>query len=112
MKLSAISLTFLGIATSVLSGSPPNRHTVCISNGCIQGKSEKGNVKGYDAYYGIPFATPPTGFLRFKVMSTISKCSIDFSTGNSHFRTRDLLPIGISYGMPRSQEVPVFNQVT
>lgn len=41
---------------------------VCIRNGCIQGKSEKGNVKGYEAWYGIPFARPPVGLLRFRVI--------------------------------------------
>lgn len=40
---------------------------VCIDNGCVQGKVETGNDKAYEAFYGIPFALPPVGELRFKV---------------------------------------------
>lgn len=48
-----------------------NRQTICLYDGCVQGKSEEGNVRGYDAWYGIPFATPPLGPLRFRVINYI-----------------------------------------
>lgn len=48
-----------------------NRQTICLYDGCVQGKSEEGNVRGYDAWYGIPFATPPLGPLRFRVIIEI-----------------------------------------
>lgn len=44
-----------------------NKQFVCIRDGCLQGKSERGNFIRYDAWYGIPFAAPPVGELRFKV---------------------------------------------
>lgn len=47
--------------------SAPSRLKVCLHDGCVQGKTESGNVRGYDAWYGIPFAIPPLGQLRFKV---------------------------------------------
>lgn len=46
-----------------------NRQTICLYDGCVQGKAEQGNVRGYDAWYGIPFATPPLGQLRFRVIN-------------------------------------------
>lgn len=43
------------------------RQTVCFQDGCVLGKTENGNLHPYDAFYGIPFATPPVGPLRFEV---------------------------------------------
>lgn len=37
--------------------------------GYVQGTIEEGNEKSYDAWYGIPFAVPPTGHLRFEVIT-------------------------------------------
>lgn len=47
---------------------PNDKHTICIDNGCLKGKLEEGNDKSYEAWYGIPFAAPPLGQLRFKVI--------------------------------------------
>lgn len=44
------------------SGHSP---TVCIADGCIQGKSVID--ESYEAFLGIPFAEPPLGNLRFSV---------------------------------------------
>lgn len=40
---------------------------VCIENGCVRGKSFKGNQKEFEGFLGIPFAEPPVGDLRLKV---------------------------------------------
>lgn len=40
---------------------------VCIDQGCLVGKREKGNDQPYEAFYSIPYAAPPIGKLRFKV---------------------------------------------
>lgn len=37
--------------------------TVCIADGCIQGKVDE----SFEAFIGIPFAEPPLGNLRFAV---------------------------------------------
>lgn len=38
----------------------------CVEQGCLVGRTEAGNKKPYEAYYGIPYAAPPVGKLRFK----------------------------------------------
>uniref|UniRef100_A0A1B0F0L2 Carboxylesterase type B domain-containing protein n=1 Tax=Phlebotomus papatasi TaxID=29031 RepID=A0A1B0F0L2_PHLPP len=39
---------------------------VCAASGCVRGKVESGRKKPYDAFYGIPYAEPPVGKLRFE----------------------------------------------
>ncbi|XP_055685328.1 juvenile hormone esterase-like [Lutzomyia longipalpis] len=39
---------------------------VCAKAGCVRGKVESGRLKPYDAFYGIPYAEPPVGKLRFE----------------------------------------------
>ncbi|XP_055700011.1 juvenile hormone esterase-like [Phlebotomus papatasi] len=43
--------------------SPPE---VCAECGCVRGKFESGRKKSYDAFYGIPYAEPPVGKLRYE----------------------------------------------
>ena len=40
---------------------------ICLSNGCVRGTREEGVTQSFDAFYGIPYATPPVGPLRFRV---------------------------------------------
>ena len=54
-----------GLGSSV--GDDPLRILV-EDYGYVQGTIEEGNEKSYDAWYGIPFAVPPTGHLRFEVI--------------------------------------------
>ncbi|XP_055678829.1 juvenile hormone esterase-like [Lutzomyia longipalpis] len=39
---------------------------VCAKVGCFRGKFESGRVRPYEAFYGIPYAEPPLGDLRFE----------------------------------------------
>ncbi|XP_055678822.1 juvenile hormone esterase-like [Lutzomyia longipalpis] len=39
---------------------------VCAKAGCVRGKFESGRIKPYEAFYGIPYAEPPIGKLRFE----------------------------------------------
>lgn len=40
---------------------------VCLENGCVRGKSFKGNEKEFEGFLGIPYAKPPVDELRLKV---------------------------------------------
>lgn len=50
------------------TGFTSRRLLVCIPDGCVVGTTEDGNEKPFDAWYGIPYATPPIDDLRFKVI--------------------------------------------
>lgn len=65
LSCSAQDISLYGGTGSVSQGDP---NKVCIDDGCIVGKLETGNLRPYSAFYGIPFATPPIGRLRFKVL--------------------------------------------
>ncbi|XP_055694763.1 juvenile hormone esterase-like [Lutzomyia longipalpis] len=43
-----------------------NEPKVCTKVGCIRGKAEEGRLRPYEAFYGIPYAEPPLGELRFE----------------------------------------------
>lgn len=43
-----------------------NRLNVCVRDGCLLGKAERGHKRPYDAFYGVPYAAPPIGPLRFE----------------------------------------------
>lgn len=48
--------------------STSNLHPeVCTTEGCLFGVYKRGNEHPYKAFYGIPYAAPPVGPLRFKV---------------------------------------------
>ena len=49
---------------------------ICLSNGCVRGTREKGATQSFDAFYGIPYATPPVGPLRFKVRLCFRNSSV------------------------------------
>lgn len=70
-KACKVSLIFLCAFFSSTNGYRPESSSsslkVCYSDGCVQGKTEDGNLKPYDAWYGIPYASPPINELRFKV---------------------------------------------
>lgn len=66
------SLAFLFLIYPLLSTFCDTVNTttpdpVCIKDGCIQGIIQDGNKKEYEAWYGIPFAEPPIGEMRFRV---------------------------------------------
>ncbi|GAB0099595.1 hypothetical protein DMENIID0001_154810 [Sergentomyia squamirostris] len=39
---------------------------VCAPAGCVRGVVKSGRLKAYEAFYGIPYAEPPIGELRFR----------------------------------------------
>lgn len=49
---------------------------VCTKSGCVEGVAKTGyQVDEFEAFYGIPYAEPPIGALRFAVSRTDSfKC--------------------------------------
>ncbi|XP_055678843.1 juvenile hormone esterase-like [Lutzomyia longipalpis] len=49
-----------------LRKSSNSKSEVCAKAGCVRGKVESGRVKPYEAFYGIPYAEPPVGKLRFE----------------------------------------------
>ena len=52
----------------ISSGETKVEPRVCIENGCIRGKKMKGyQTENFDAFFGIPYAEPPVGNLRFRV---------------------------------------------
>ncbi|XP_036332564.1 esterase SG1-like [Rhagoletis pomonella] len=62
-RLIIILIFYLNVATT--KADAPE---ICIDSlGCIEGIYEPGNeVERYAAFYGVPFAKPPIGELRFK----------------------------------------------
>lgn len=66
--LVSLALFFLVFSQLNAFGNAANLTSVCLNDGgCILGKLENGNKESYEAYYGIPFAEPPTGQRRFEV---------------------------------------------
>ena len=61
----AMALVMMGAAAGVIAADVP---LIDIENGRISGTVEE-SMKGRDIYsfYGIPYAQPPLGKLRFKV---------------------------------------------
>lgn len=57
--------SFLAIAMAKSASGPQ----VLTKNGYVQGKDEPGLNAPCEAFYGIPFAKPPIGSLRFQVRS-------------------------------------------
>lgn len=50
----------------------PPKPLVCITSGCIIGATRNGLENGqFEAFFGIPYARPPLGKLRFKVSVSI-----------------------------------------
>lgn len=44
---------------------------VCTENGCIEGRATPGyQIEEYESFFGIPYAEPPVGKLRFAVSNT------------------------------------------
>lgn len=54
---------------------PLDSSPVCIDDGCLQGKVEPDSKlrPSYEAWYGIPYASPPVGTLRFEVSVLFTK---------------------------------------
>lgn len=101
-----------GVLSKGCSEGSLKRLKVCIPDGCLQGVTKKGNKKPYDAFYGIPFATPPIGLLRFKVRSISTFISFSFKITNYNLhRTRYHHSNGIIYGTLLSLEIPVCNRI-
>lgn len=75
VNIKATMATLLAVALSVLilinSSVAQNPPVACINNGnaCITGITVPANDvdEAFEAFYGIPYAQPPTGNLRFAV---------------------------------------------
>lgn len=58
---------FFIIAVCAVSAENVEDPIVCIENGCVRGKSFKGNQKEFEGFLGIPYAEPPVDDLRLRV---------------------------------------------
>lgn len=73
-NIRAVVLIFLSATLASLNADREESTSalnVCFSDGCVQGTTEVGNIKPYDAWYGIPYAASPVKELRFKVIFII-----------------------------------------
>lgn len=80
-QLNASDTTFISTPSTPLSNvdaltTPPLTEDnftsvfpiVCIADGCIEGRATPGyQIDEYESFFGIPFAEPPIGRLRFAV---------------------------------------------
>lgn len=75
-------LANLSIAQNVIETTSVNQLTednftsvfpiVCTRNGCIEGVAQPGyQIDEYEAFFGIPYAEPPIGDLRFAVSAYV-----------------------------------------
>ncbi|XP_055708215.1 juvenile hormone esterase-like [Phlebotomus papatasi] len=56
-----------GLSSAVGDAKGPRpQPEVCAKAGCVRGKFVSGLIKPYEAFYGIPYAEPPVGMLRFE----------------------------------------------
>lgn len=80
-QLNALDATFVSSPSTPLSNvetlaQPPLTEDnftsvfpiVCIADGCIEGRATPGfQIDEYESFFGIPYAEPPVGKLRFAV---------------------------------------------